>query len=220
MTTLPQPADVKTFVKMARIKSGRTQDELAKFLGVTKGSISGWENGRYEPSFDVMSTLSAISGLMLPNQAEPPQTVIDLSNHPDLVAIRRVGVKASAGLAGFAVEDIDDGTPIFFRKDWCDSNNYKPEMLLAMRVMGDSMEPSLWHDDLIVVNTATIEPKDGAVFALMYEGVHTVKRLQRDAGQWWMCSDNADQRKYARKACSDDACKLIGEVVYKQSERI
>jgi phage repressor protein C with HTH and peptisase S24 domain len=112
------------------------------------------------------------------------------------VPVRRVGIKASAGVAGYGVEDIEDGTPIFFRKDWCENNNYKAEKLLAMRVFGESMVPSLWPDDLVVINTAQTAPKDGAVFAIVYEGVVTVKRMQRDAGQ------------------------LIGEVACKQSDRI
>jgi hypothetical protein len=46
-----------------------------------------------------------------------------------------------------------------------------------------------------------------------------IKRLVRDAGRWWLSSDNADQRRFARKLCSDAGCLLIGELVFRQSER-
>ena len=47
-----------------------------------------------------------------------------------------------------------------------------------------------------------------------------VKRLTRDAGQWWLTSDNPDQRRYHRKLCKGAECLLIGRVVRKESDRI
>lgn len=81
------------------------------------------------------------------------------------------------------------------------------------------MEPSLWDGDLVVINTADDNPQDGDAFALNYEGELVIKRLRRDAGEWWAASDNADQRRFAPKRCTEDV-KIIGRVVYKQSERI
>ena len=71
----------------------------------------------------------------------------------------------------------------------------------------------------MIVNTAQTQPKDGVVFAVNYEGEMVIKRLIRDDGQWWLSSDNPDQRRYPRKVCHEGV-KLIGEVVHKQSERI
>jgi phage repressor protein C with HTH and peptisase S24 domain len=71
-----------------------------------------------------------------------------------------------------------------------------------------------------VINTADITPADGEVFAVNYEGEAVVKRMVRDAGEWWLSSDNPDQRRYSRKLCAGDACIIIGRIVHKQSERI
>jgi phage repressor protein C with HTH and peptisase S24 domain len=81
------------------------------------------------------------------------------------------------------------------------------------------MEPALWDGDLVVINTADTSPHDGDAFAMNYEGELVIKRLRRDAGEWWATSDNADQRRFAPKRCTEDV-KIIGRVVYKQSERI
>ena len=81
------------------------------------------------------------------------------------------------------------------------------------------MEPGLYDGDVVVVNTEATTPKDGCVFAVNYEGEMVIKRLVRDAGSWWLCSDNPDQRRYPRKVC-DEHCILIGQIVHKQSERI
>lgn len=148
------------------------------------------------------------------------QQPIDLNSHPDLREVPRVQFKLSAGVSGYSVEpENGNGKPIFFREDWFSTNGYRPEKLFAVRVSGASMEPSLWEGDLIVVNTADQTPRDGEAFALNYEGELVIKRLRRDAGEWWATSDNADQRRFAPKRCTEDV-KIIGRVVYKQSERI
>ncbi len=113
----------------------------------------------------------------------------------------------------------EDGPPIVFRKDWYTMHKYQPEKMLALRVGGESMVPNLYPGDLIVANSAQTEPKDGIAFVVAYEGEVVVKRLIRDAGQWWLSSDNQDQRRYPRKVCNSDT-QIIGEVVYRQTERI
>lgn len=136
---------------------------------------------------------------------------------PEFIAIERVNLKVSAGVTGFAIEHLNgNGPPIFFRADWLRAEGLRADRLFALRVAGDSMEPNLWDGDLVVINTAATEPKDGVAFVLNYEGEVLIKRLERDAGEWWLTSDNL---RYKRKRCDEHAL-LIGRVIYKQSQRI
>lgn len=146
---------------------------------------------------------------------------IDLDNNPEYPSIRRVRIKAQAGVTGYAVEYAgdDDGPPIVFRQDWFEMNGYRPDKMLALRVTGESMIPKLRQGDLIVVNTKQTTPKDGVVFVVNYEGEIVVKRLLRDAGKWWLTSDSEDQRRFPRKVC-DDSTQIVGEVVYLQTAHI
>lgn len=145
---------------------------------------------------------------------------VNLSQHPDLREVPRVKFKLSAGVSGFAIEpESGNGKPVFFREDWFAKNNYRPEKLFAVLVSGSSMEPALWDGDLVVVNTDDKTPADGEAFAFNYEGELVIKRLRRDAGEWWAASDNTDQRRYSPKRCTEDVI-ILGRVVYKQSERI
>lgn len=152
---------------------------------------------------------------------KPGLKEIDLESNPEYPAIRRVRLKAQAGVSGFSVEYAaeDDGPPIVFRADWYKAKGYRPEKMLALRVKGDSMIPSMYEDDLIVINTMSTTPKDGIPFLVSYEGEIVVKRLARDDGMWWLTSDNPDQRRYARKICNGGT-EIIGEVVYRQTERV
>lgn len=145
---------------------------------------------------------------------------IELDNNPDYPTVRTVRIRANAGLTGYDIDQShDDGPPIVFRADWFRANGFKPERMFAIKVYGHSMEPTLWPDDLIVINGASTDPVDGRVFVVIYEGETAVKRLERDEGVWWLASDNPDQRRYKRKRCHDQTT-IVGEVVYKQSQRI
>lgn len=146
--------------------------------------------------------------------------LIDLENNQDYPAIRRVNITAKAGVTGYAVDFIDEERPpIFFRRDWYESKGYRPDRMIAIRVSGDSMIPSLFDGDLIVINTEQKQPKQGIAFLVSFEGEVVVKRLVRDDGQWWLTSDNPDQRRYPRVKCNGGT-EIIGEVVYRQTEQI
>lgn len=143
------------------------------------------------------------------------------THNPDIVQIRRVRLRLSAGIVGFAVEPEEDVAGSFgVETDWLSRNRFNRDDLLALEVTGESMEPRLYKGDLVVVNTADKNPADGQVFAVNYEGEPVVKRLTRDAGHWWLTSDNPDQRRFPRKLCDGVTCLLIGRVVLKKSENI
>ncbi|MFS8973880.1 helix-turn-helix domain-containing protein [Cupriavidus necator] len=61
--------DMKLWIRLARKKAGLTQEQLAEKLGLTKGNISAWENGRHEASFAQLSAIAELSGLPLEYEA-------------------------------------------------------------------------------------------------------------------------------------------------------
>ncbi|MEH6434326.1 S24 family peptidase [Massilia sp. DD77] len=145
--------------------------------------------------------------------------VVD-SDDPALTHIPKVKLRLSAGISGFEIEpERFDGSTTTVPTNWIERNNYSRENLIAIRVRGESMEPTLYEDDLVVINIADTSPVDSGVYAINYEGEPVVKRLSRDAGQWWLTSDNPDQRKYHRKLCQGNDCIIVGRVVRRESER-
>ena len=194
-----------------RILSGETESPGLKVITKIEFAVQALRLSRGLPN-DFYTTTE--------DKKQDQSDLVYLSEHPDLLAVPRVKFKLSAGVSGYSVEpENGNGKPVFFRKDWFELHNYKPNKLLAVRVSGSSMEPSLWDDDLVVINTEDTKPHDGDVFAINYEGELVIKRMRRDAGEWFACSDNADQRRFSPKRCTEDV-QIIGRVVYKQSERI
>lgn len=213
-------------LKQARKAAALTQAQLAKKVGIGQSTIAELEKiGSGSSHTPAIAAILNVSALWLATgqgqmQATKTPQLIDLDNNPDYPAIRRVRFALSAGAHGYAVEYEQEPTaPIVFKRQWYERNGYRPEKLFAVRVMNGSMEPGLYDGDVVVVNTDAATPKDGCVFAVNYEGEMVIKRLVRDAGSWWLCSDNPDQRRYPRKVC-DEHCILIGQIVHKQSERI
>lgn len=208
-----------------RQELGLSQADIMRAVGVSNATASDWESGKTSPRGENLIKLCKhlrIStewlvygkGSLEDGQGPHPQPI---APGPEFVAIERINLKVSAGVTGFAIEHLNgNGPPIFFRADWLKAEGLRADRLLALRVSGDSMEPSLWDGDLVVINTAATEPKDGVAFVLNYEGEVLIKRLERDAGDWWLTSDN---QRYKRKRCDEHAI-LLGQVIYKQSQRI
>jgi len=140
---------------------------------------------------------------------------------PTMTQIMKVKIKVQAGITGFQVEpEYHDGETQGVPTKWVLREGLRRDALLAITVRGDSMEPGLHDGDTVVVNTADKTLVSGSVYVVNYEGEAVVKRLLRDAGQWWLTSDNSDQRKYHRQLCKGAECIVLGKVIRKESTHI
>ena len=160
-----------------------------------------------------------------PSSEEPlipgAMRVVLVDEHsPGQCRIPMVTLKLRAGVTGFQTEpDRRDGGTLGLAMNWISRKGFDPEQLMAIKVRGESMEPTFYEDDTVVINLADRKPVDNGVFAVNYEGEAVVKRLSRDAGQWWLMSDNPDQRKYYRRMCSGNECIIIGRIVRREGDQ-
>lgn len=208
------------------------QSEVARALNASPQTINNWEV-RGMSKAGMLNAQSVIGcsatwlasgeGQMTLGPIGRGQMRVVAVDHddPDFVQIPMVKLRLQAGVSGFQTElDKDEDGTLGVRRTWLDRSGFYPANLVAIQVRGESMEPSLYEDDIVVINTADKRPVDGAVYAINYEGEAIIKRLARDAGEWWLTSDNPDQRKHHRKVCRGDACIIIGRIVRKESDRI
>ena len=218
--------------------------ELGTERGNTKANISHWENDKHSPNLKQLLAISRVTGRSLPPEILAPMSGAPVNAAPlpagvtagvtnalrvvaaegdddGFVQIPMVKLRLSAGITGYQTEpERRDGGTLGMRRTWIERNQFNPSHLIAIYVKGESMEPSLYAGDIVVINTLDTKPVDGAVYAFNYEGEAVVKRLTREAGQWWLTSDNVDGRKYHRKLCQGGECIVIGRVVRKESDRI
>lgn len=221
---------IGTRIKEARRDKKLTQKQLADKVGIKQPTLSELENGDSAGTTMVASFAAAlgVSALWLETgkgDKHPPMELKKVvavdENDTSFIQIKKVKLRLSAGITGFMFDqDNSDESAISIPKKWIEANGYTVESLVAVKVKGESMVPSLNEGDTVVINTRDTTPKDGIVFAVNYEGEAVIKRLSRDAGDWWLISDNPDQRKYHRKLCRGSDCIIIGRVVRKESDVI
>ena len=232
-------------IRYHRERLNKTLEYVSERSGVDIGTISALENrdssrSKFFPAIAKGLGMTFDELVMEPEEwltykntnsagelkaAEPikrsgPAEMVEIGEDPDYITIRRVEFKLTGGITGFKVEYLNgERQPIVFRKSWFDSRGFDPNKLYAISVKGHSMAPKINEDDVVVVNTGDITPVDTKLFAINYEGELLVKRLVRDAGQWYLSSDNPDKVKYPNKICHAD-CFIIGRIVSLHTENL
>lgn len=136
-----------------------------------------------------------------------------------VVTVPSMNLSLRAGVAGYYVRGLDgaDEVPLaLFSRDWLRRRGYAAESLLGLKMRDDSMEPSLHQADMLTVDTRQVDPMDGLVFAVNYEGACLIRRVVRDHGAWWLAADN--HLRFPRKRLVAPDALLIGRVVHVDSE--
>ena len=198
-----KPPQVNRWVSGTASETRRITEDSARRIEERCGKPTGW--------LDAIDLIEELKDL-------PPAVPVPVPPGDTRTPIRRATFKLSAGVSGYEVEyENGDSEPIYMSNRWFEQKRYKPEKLIALKISGRSMEPKYNEGDLVIVNTESATPKDGVPFAVNYEGEMVIKRMRRDAGQWFISSDNPDKTRYADKLCAE-GCYVLGEVIYLQTE--
>lgn len=217
----------------AREAKGIKKSAFAKLVGVSAPAVTDWENGTTKmiEGANLVKVCAAleVSPEWLLHGVESITDLVpgamrvvvreDFESSENEYQIPMIQLKLQAGVTGFRPEpDPLDGATKGLSKRWVDGKNYDPKRLIAIRVKGESMEPTLYENDVVVINLDQTTPVDNGVFAVNYDGEAVIKRMSRDMGQWWLMSDNADQRRFYRRACKGNECIIIGRIVRREGD--
>lgn len=227
-------------IKQARAAAKISQIELAARSGLKQSTISDLEVGKSQGTTAVASLAAALGvsplwleagkGPMAPEQGaahadknldtpflKSPAT-IRIGDEPQTVPIRKVKLKLRAGVVGFETEPVlEDGGVLHMPLSLIEQNQLTPHMLLAFAVKGCSMEPMLFEDDLVVINTADREPRSRELYAVNFNGEACVKQLLLVGDQWYLNSLNPD---VGRVNVRSGQCDIVGRVVYQPGRMV
>lgn len=99
-------------------------------------------------------------------------------------------VFASAGFGATVSEELKT-EPMAFRTDWLKKEGLSPDRLAVIRAKGDSMEPTISNNDIILVYLCNGEALRDGLYVLRIGDSLLVKRLQFDPfGGFKIISDN------------------------------
>lgn len=222
-------------IREARRAAKLTQKELAQKVGMAQASLSELETGESQrttltATFAAALGVSALwletgKGAMAADSQAPSGSTspfVDAegevegarpvrAGEGDTVAIPRVKLRLRAGVAGFDTEPdmAGDGHELIPR-DLLVMLQLKPENLMAMRVRGDSMEPMMFEDDVVIVDKTDKKPISREIYAVNFNGDACIKQLVLRGGQWYLHSLHPEHGPVNVKS---GQCSIVGRVV-------
>ena len=195
-------------------------------VGIDQTSISDLERGKsqsssYNTSIAQACGVSAIwleknEGNMLDGSgadAEKSPSSIDYALIPQFNA------KGDCG-DGYLNDHIEVSEGLAFKRSWLKRMNAKPENLFVIYARGDSMEPYIFEDDVVLFDTSQTEPKDKQVYVIRRpDGGNSIKRLtQQLSGVWVIRSDNPDKNANPDELASEESIHdmpILGRVIWR-----
>jgi phage repressor protein C with HTH and peptisase S24 domain len=93
----------------------------------------------------------------------------------------------------------------------------EPHRLLAMRIRDQGMEPMLFEDDWVVIDTGDTVRRSREVYAVNWNGEPCVQQLVERGGQWYLTSVNSDFKPINARS---GQLNIVGRVVYQPGRAI
>lgn len=152
-------------IKHLRKSSGYSQEQLARKLGITQGSISQWENEITEPDTRTLTRLAAIFKVSMDSFfSDTPHRELDsirvIRNAVPILGSIPCGTLNTSDQNPDGYADMPDGIHADF----------------ALRCKGNSMNPTLVDGDLVFIRQQP-EVENGQIAAINVDGETTLKRV-------------------------------------------
>lgn len=191
----------------ARIKSARedlklTKRELAKRIGVHESSINKYEKGLVDIPLSKISELSRVLNV----------TEAYLMGWEDEQKLQGLKIPVlgtvAAGIPISAVEDILDYEEV--PQSWENQGEF-----FALKIKGDSMEPRMESDDVVIVKQQSDANSGDTVIVLVNGDDATCKRLQKTDNGIMLVSTNPKYPPmfYSNEDIQTKPVVILGKVV-------
>lgn len=179
--------------------------------------ITNMSRERYGlPSIENLVALGAVLGLEL-RFGPPSDTGSVLAAEiagDDFAAVQRYDAAFSAGPGATNSDSAPTGA-IAFRRDWLDREGISPGACMVVSVKGDSMAPTLYDGDLVLVDRRRTTPTSRRIYALVGpDGDARIKRLERLSAGLLLLSDNDTTPSELIPAVDAARVRILGEVVW------
>ena len=178
-------------LKLYRKKFGKSQAEIAKFLGMTQAAYGNYELEKRQVNTEILSKLADLYGVSVDDLLgrttdefgrriqEKPELVPEDEVMIPLVASLRCG-PGSSGEPFTYIKPVP--VPMSYKKKWGDN-------LQAIIAVGESMSPNIIPGDLLICRPGD-EWVDGNVVSVNYADTDMIKRIYATRDGVELRSDN------------------------------
>lgn len=207
-TGVPQPTIHRILSSSVRDPRDSTLRPLAEYFGVTVEQLR-----TSLPSPD--ATVATLRGYRV-----KAADGVDGVDEDKEVTVAEVDVLASAGPGAHAPTFVQTKFRMTYQLSWFRSIGAKPKDVIVMKVIGDSMERTLFHGDRVAINTADKSILDGKVYVFTTGGVEPdvkIKRIYKTTdGRIRVTSDNPDKAQFPDEYLTAEDLEniyIVGRVV-------
>lgn len=198
------------------------QTELAEKIGLGVSTIRDHESGNYPNKNTLRKYIDFYQcsrSWLLTGYGEPYGVPLErlpdysgedpLMSNFDFVKYAKARLGAGGGLVVESEEFVDYYA---FRREWLRRIGTSKENMVLMRVEGDSMEETVFDNDMVMVDLGRREIQSGKIFALGVGETVMLKRLEyTPANTIKVKSDNQAYEPYELKP---DEIRVIGQVIW------
>lgn len=195
-------------LRLVRKELGKLQSELAQDIGLNPSAISQMESGKIRPSLESLLVLWRKYKLdlhwLLTGEGEmfcESRNELAIHKHKSWETLQKMLNKSLEDIAATKMDLVDSsvidirvegeiaaGAPVESRPHFTDTISIRkgqlkgdPNQFISLRVNGHSMEPSLHHDDVVIISKCNDWKKlSGKICAVRIDGAITLKMMTLD----------------------------------------
>lgn len=217
--------DVTLGQRIRQLRGKLAQDVFAVSIGVSRGSLSAYERDETQPPAETLKEICAKYAVSADwllfgegKEASSRQDVVPVGD-VDLKLIPLVEARLSAGNGSLDVSG-DHDRSYAFRLDFL-LRKGNPDKMILMRVSGDSMQPEIMDNDVVLIDQSKKDIIPGKIFAVGFEEAIYLKRIDMVPGKVILKSVNEEGyppiELDVRGDCSEQF-RVIGKVIWSGRE--
>lgn len=203
--------------RIKELRGNIPRHDFAATFSVSRSTMQRYEYDEGPPDIAFVSAVCEKFGvsadwLLFGKEVESKTDTSPKSSPLDFNYIPMVEAKLSAGGGAFVESEGVQGY-YAFRKDWLRRVATSVKDLVLMRVIGDSMSPTIQKNDTVMVDTGRKDIKEGEVYAIRYDHTIMIKRLVfRPEDKIRVISDNKSEYEPYEVKTTD--LHIIGQVIF------
>lgn len=199
---------------------GYNQSSLARAVGLSQAAIAKLLTGKAFGSthmHKIVRELGTTAAYLTGETDDPTEGALPLPT-PKLIAeqldvVQLPMLNLKFGMGGGTVLDDPEVELIPMSRKWLRTfTNSDPSQLFLTRGTGDSMSPTILHEDMLIGDCSQNTPLMGdQIWAITHYGHGMVKRLRPMEGGYRILSDNAS---VPPDTATDGSMTIVGRIIY------